>query len=219
MKAFTTVFVAGAVLSAAGPQPFINWFAESALILIAGIVLIATYSRYPLTPLTYTLFLAFSLVVFTGAHYTYARVPAGDWLSRLFGFHRNHFDRIGHILQGVAPAILIRELLIRRAAFPRGKALFWVVCGLCLGMAAMFELLEWQYALIKTSGGGAVEDLGAQGDIWDAQSDMLMALVGAMGSLKLFAARQDRQLGHERAIELRHGVHAEQLQRTDHIAT
>jgi putative membrane protein len=230
MKAFASLFISAAIISAAGPQPFLNWFAEAALILIAGSVLIATHSRYPLTKLTYALFLTFSLVVFVGAHYTYARVPFGDWMSRAFGFRRNHFDRIGHIFQGVAPAILFRELLIRRVSFPRGRALFWVVCGLCLGLAAMFELLEWQYALIQH--GPVPDDLGAQGDPWDAQADMLMALVGAATSQLMFARMQDRQLnakparGHEgphlrdeRTVQFGDRVNAEQLQRTDHVTS
>ena len=217
MKAFASIFVAAAIVSAAGPQPFLNWFAESALILIAGATLIVTFPRYQLTGITYLLFLAFALVVFCGAHYTYARVPIGDWAMRAFGLRRNHFDRFGHVMQGAAPALLVRELLIRRASFARGKGLFWVVAGLCLGIAAMFELLEWQYASL--SGGPGVEDLGAQGDPWDAQADMLMAFIGAIVAQKLFAARQDWQLGHERAVELRHGVHAQQLQRTDHVTS
>jgi putative membrane protein len=217
VRAFASILVAAAIVSASGPQPFLSWFAESALILIAGVALIATFPRYPLTGITYLLFLAFALVVLDGAHYTYAREPIGNWAARTFGLHRNHFDRFGHLMQGVAPALLFRELLISRASFPRGKSLFWVVCGLCLGVAAMFELLEWQYAAYR--GGIAVEDLGAQGDPWDAQWDMLMALAGAMISQKLFAARQDWQLGHEGAVELRHRVHAEQLQRTDDITS
>jgi putative membrane protein len=195
MKAFASLFVSAAIISAVGPQPFLNWFAEAALILIAGLVLIATFPRYQLTGITYTLFLAFAFVVFVGAHYNYAKVPLGDWMGQAFGFRRNHFDRIGHVFQGVAPAILFRELLIRRVSFPRGKALFWVVCGLCLGVAAMFELLEWQYALIEH--GPVPEDLGAQGDPWDAQADMLMALIGAATSQLTFAKIHDRQLTAE----------------------
>ena len=192
MKVFIAAFVGGAVLSALGPQQFLNWFSEAALILIAGAVLIATHRRYLLTPVTYTVFLVFSLVVFVGAHYTYALVPFGEWLRHALGFERNHFDRIAHIMQGVAPAMLFRELLIRRVSFPRGKALFWVVCGVCLGVAAMFELLEWQYAVL--SGGHNVEDLGAQGDPWDTQADMLMALIGALGAQLTLARAQDTQL-------------------------
>jgi putative membrane protein len=217
MKAFIAIFVGAAVLSAAGPQPFLSWFSESALILIAGTVLTATHSRYPLTNLTYTLFLTFSLVVFVGAHYTYALVPLGEWMRRAFGFHRNHFDRIGHLMQGVAPAMLFRELLIRRVSFPRGKALFLTVCGLCLGLAAAFELLEWQYTVF--SGGASVEDLGAQGDPWDTQADMLMAFIGAIGAQLAFAAQQDRQLRHEAPVELRDRVHAQQLQRPHNVAS
>lgn len=217
MKWFASVFIAAAVVSAIGPQPFLGWFAEAALILIAGAVLIATHRRYPLTPLTYTVFLTFSLVVLVGAHYTYARVPLGEWMKAAFGFQRNHFDRIGHLLQGVAPAMLFRELLIRRVSFPRGKGLFWVVCGLCLGLAAMFELLEWQWAL--TQHGAVREDLGAQGDPWDTQADMLMAFIGAITAQLAFATAQDRQLGYERAVEFGDGVNAQQLQRPDHVTS
>lgn len=214
MRAFASVLVAAAILSAAGPQPFLSWFAEAALILIAGATLVATYPKFQFTGITYVVFLSFALTVLLGAHYTYARVPIGEWAKGAFDLQRNHFDRFGHFMQGASPALIFRELLIRSAPFRRGKGLFWVVAGLCLSVAAVFELLEWQYALVK--GGG--DDLGAQGDQWDAQADMLMALIGAVASQKMFGAWQDWQLGHESTVELRHGVYAEQLQRPDHVA-
>jgi putative membrane protein len=198
MKLAASVFVAAALVSATGPQSFAGWFAESAPILLVGAGLALTYSRFQFTGLTYFLLLLFSLVVFTGAHYTYARVPLGDWMARVAGVRRNHFDRIGHLFQGIAPALFFRELLRRRVGFPRGRALFGVVCGLCLGLAALFELLEWQYALLQH--GPVAEDLGAQGDRWDAQADMLMALIGAAAAQAFLANRQDRQIAAVRSV-------------------
>ena len=190
--ALLAIFIAAAVASAAGLPTFTLWCYETCHILIVAAVLAVTRPRFQFTWITYITLLVLSIIVFLGAHYTYALVPIGEWMKQALGFSRNHFDRIGHFFQGVAPAMFVRELLIRRLALRRGPAVFWIVCGLCLGMAALFELLEWQFAM--TRGGAVVDDLGAQGDPWDAQQDMLMALVGAIVAQLTLSRWQDRQI-------------------------
>lgn len=185
-------FVAAAVASLIGTESHALWISETIHILIAFAALTATYRRFQFTMVTYVILLVFSWVIFAGAHYSYALVPLGEWARALFGFTRNHFDRVGHFFQGAAPAMFVRELLIRRSGLRKGPSLFWIVAGLCLGMAAMFELAEWQWAVTK--GGPVVDDLGAQGDPWDSQQDMLMALVGAIIAQLMLSKWQDRQI-------------------------
>jgi putative membrane protein len=127
-----------------------------------------------------------------GGHYTYARVPPGFWVQDLFGFARNHYDRLGHLAQGFIPAMIAREILLRRTPLTRGGWLFFIVCCICLAISACYEFIEWWAALI--GGAGATEFLGTQGDVWDTQWDMLMALIGAITAQLLLARLHDRQL-------------------------
>jgi putative membrane protein len=186
------IFIVAAIASGHGLDAYGLWISETCHILIAAVIIAVTYRRFQFTLTTYLTLLVFALIVFTGAHYTYALVPLGEWMRGAFGFARNHFDRLGHFFQGAAPALFVRELLIRRLSLRRGPAVFWIVCGLCLGMAALFELAEWGYAMSK--GGPIVDDLGAQGDPWDAQPDRLMALLGAAVSQLILARLQDREI-------------------------
>lgn len=179
------------------PNGRFNWLMEVLPAIVGGLILLITYRRFPLTTVTYVLVWFFALILMVGGHYTYAQVPIGNWARDALGLSRNHFDRFGHFFQGVIPAMLARELLLRTSSLRAGKWLFVTAVGLALSISAMYELFEWQYAV--TFGGEQAENfLGSQGDIWDAQKDMLMALLGAiiaqllLGSLQL---RQLRQLG------------------------
>ena len=127
-----------------------------------------------------------------GGHYTYAQVPLGFWMERVFGFTRNHYDRIGHFAQGFVPAILAREILIRRSPLVRGRWLFFVVLSVCLAISACYEFIEWWTAVL--SGDSATAFLGTQGDPWDTQWDMFLALVGALTAQLTLARGHDRQL-------------------------
>lgn len=187
------VLLAGAAASLIGATSFFNWISESFLVLVGGTVLVVTARRYPLTAITYGLLLTLALVVFTGAHYTYARVPLGEWMKQIWGFERNHFDRIGHFMQGAAPAMLFRELLRRRSSIRPGLTLVCLVSMTCLGIAAGFEILEWHWVVL----GGqhcTADCLGAQGDVWDAQQDMQMALLGSLAAQFLLAPWHERQI-------------------------
>ena len=155
-------------------------------------ILVGTYSRHSLTPLVYRLLFVHALILMLGGHYTYAEVPLGYWMQDWFDFTRNNYDKIGHLAQGFVPAMLFRELLLRNSPLRQGRLLFTLVIASCLAVSAAYELFEWAAAVIM--GQGADAFLGTQGDPWDTQSDMLMALIGAITAQLLLGKMQDRQL-------------------------
>ena len=180
------------VVSGIGPADRTTWWLEIFPILLAVPVLLATRNRFPLTPLVYRLIFVHALILMLGGHYTYAKVPLGFWMQDWFGFARNHYDRIGHFAQGFVPAMVAREILLRRSPLARGKWLFTMVTALCLAISACYEFVEWWAAVL----GGSAADafLGTQGDVWDTQWDMFMALIGAIAAQVLLARIQDRQI-------------------------
>jgi putative membrane protein len=180
------------VWSAVRPHDYFTWFMEVAPVLIGAPVLVATYRRFPLTPLLYRLLFLHAVILMVGGHYTYAEVPLGFWMERAFGFARNHYDRIGHFAQGFVPAILAREILLRRGVVPRRGWLFFLVTCVCLAFSAFYELIEWWTAVL--TGSAATAFLGTQGDPWDTQWDMFFALLGALFSQLLLGRVHDRQL-------------------------
>ena len=180
------------VVSGIGPADRTTWWLEIFPILLAVPVLLITRNRFPLTPLVYTLIFVHALILMLGGHYTYAKVPLGFWMQDWFGFTRNHYDRIGHFAQGFVPAIVAREILLRRSPLVRGKWLFAIVTAFCLAISACYEFVEWWAAVLGGSGADAF--LGTQGDVWDTQSDMFMALVGAIAAQIVLSRIHDRQL-------------------------
>ncbi len=186
------IFFAVLGWSAIQPKDPFTWLLEVAPALIGIAVLAMTRRRFPLTPLAYFLILLHSIILMIGGHYTYAEVPAGQWVSDLFGWSRNNYDKLGHLAQGFVPAILAREIIIRRHVVNgRGWVNFFALC-FCLAFSAFYELIEWWAALL--SGEGAEAFLGTQGYQWDTQSDMWYALLGAMSALMLLGKVHDRQL-------------------------
>ena len=183
-------------VSAIRPYDRTTWWLEVFPILLGAPVLVATYRRFPLTPLLYRLLFVHALILMLGGHYTYARVPLGFWAQELFHFSRNHYDRLGHFAQGFVPAILAREVLLRRTPLRRGGWLFFLVTAVCLAISATYELVEWWSAVI----GGSAADafLGTQGDEWDTQEDMVAALLGALLALP-FAKPHDRSMAQRKA--------------------
>ena len=169
-----------------------TWILEIAPILIIAPILVLTARRFPLTPLVYRLLFVHALILMLGGHYTYAKVPLGFWVQDAFGLARNHYDRLGHFAQGFVPAMLAREVLLRRSPLQRGKWLAFLVVCVCLALSATYELIEWLAAVL----GGSAADafLGTQGDVWDTQWDMFMALIGATSALLLLSRVHDRQL-------------------------
>ncbi|WP_283745939.1 DUF2238 domain-containing protein [Sideroxydans sp. CL21] len=184
-------------LTAIHPHDYTTWWMETAPIFIAVPVFVATYKSYTLTPLVYRLLFVHAIILMVGGHYTYAEVPLGYWMENWFGFVRNDYDKIGHFAQGFVPALLFRELLLRSSPLQRGKLLFTLVTACCLAVSASYELIEWVAAI--TMGQGADAFLGTQGDPWDTQTDMLMALIGAVCAQVVLAKVQDRQLRTVRA--------------------
>jgi putative membrane protein len=186
------VGVALLVLSGIGPRDRTTWWLEVAPILITVPILVATARRFPLTPLAYRLIFVHALILMLGGHYTYAEVPAGFWLKDALGLARNPYDRLGHFAQGFVPAIAAREVLLRLSPLPPGKWLAFVVLSVCLAISALYELVEWWAALI--GGEGAEAFLGTQGDQWDTQWDMFVALLGAATALLVLSRLHDRQI-------------------------
>lgn len=186
------IVAAALVVSAVEPYDRLTWFLEVAPVLIAAPLLWLTWSRFPLTPLAYRLIALHALILILGGHYTYARVPLGFWLQEWFDFGRNHYDRIGHLAQGFIPAIIARELLIRLVHIRRGGWLVLLVVAVCLAISACYELIEWWTAIVSEEAAQAF--LGTQGDVWDTQWDMFLALIGAVMALLLLARVHDRQI-------------------------
>ena len=163
-------------------------------------VLPFTWRRFPLTPLLCRLLLIHGAILLLGGHYTYAQVPLGFWFQDLFELSRNHYDRLGHLAQGFVPAILAREILVRRSPLAGTGWLGFVVLSICLAFSAFFELFEWWVSLLAGARGDAF--LATQGDIWDTQWDMFLALIGAIAALATLHRLHDRQLA---ALERGHG--------------
>ena len=192
-----------AVTAWSGWQPYdrFTWWLEVSPVFAGLAILLATYRRFRFTTLCYALIALHMCVLCVGGHYTYARVPAFDWLRPLFGWERNHYDRLGHLMQGFVPAIIARELLVRLDVIKQKRWIPFLVVTICLAISAFYELLEWWAALI---GGAAADDfLGSQGDVWDTQSDMCLALIGAVGALLLLFYFHDRALqkiGHAKGV-------------------
>ena len=180
------------VLSGIAPARRGTWWLEIAPVLIAVPLLLLTARRFPLTPLAYRLIFIHALILMLGGHYTYARVPLGAWLQDWLDLSRNPYDRIGHFAQGFVPAIIARELLLRKTPLRPGGWLFTIVAAVCLAISACYEFIEWWSALI--GGASAEAFLGTQGDVWDTQWDMLLALVGALAAQISLARIHDRQL-------------------------
>ena len=186
------IVLASLVVSGIGPADRLTWLLEVLPVLIVTPLLVATARRFPLTPLLYWLIATHALILMVGGHYTYAQVPLGFWMQDAFDFSRNHYDRIGHLMQGICPAIAARELLLRTSPLRPGRWLFAIVFLCILGISACYEFTEWWAALLGGDAAGAF--LGTQGDVWDTQWDMFFAGCGAIAAQAALARLHDRQL-------------------------
>ena len=182
------------VLAWSGIKPYdtFTWMLEVAPAVIGVIVIVATYKKFPLTPLIYWLVLIHAVILIIGGHYTYARVPLFNWLRDVFELERNNYDKLGHFVQGFTPAMIAREILLRKSVVSKGRWLFFIVISICMAISSFYELLEWWVAL--ATGTGSNEFLGTQGYIWDTQSDMFYCLIGAFLSLVFFRRLHDKEL-------------------------
>jgi putative membrane protein len=190
----TGLLAIGLVVSGLHPHDRTTWFLEVVPVMIALPLMWATWTRFPLTNLLYILVIAHGLVLLVGGAYSYARVPLGFTIQEMFGWSRNPYDKIGHFMQGFVPALLAREILLRGGYVTRGhaKMLAFIVICIPLAFSAFYELLEWWTALAL--GQGADDFLGTQGDPWDTQSDMFMALIGASVAVGFLSRLHDRQI-------------------------
>lgn len=197
-KSNTDIFIPGLVFMAVGlwsviqPYDLLTWFLEATPVLVIFFVVAAVYRRFQFTPLSYWLLALGGILVMIGAHYTYAKMPVFEWLKEPFALERNHYDRFGHFFQGVIPAIVFRELLLRTSSLRRGAWLFIVVVSLCMAKSMLYEFAEWWTALIV--GEEAHDFLAMQGDEWDAQTDMFWATIGGIAALLTLRSWHDRQL-------------------------
>jgi putative membrane protein len=184
----------GLVLVWSGIEPHdrATWWLEVAPVLIGAPLAVWSFARFRLSPLLYRLLFLHAVILMVGGHYTYARVPVGFWVQDLLDLSRNHYDRLGHLAQGFVPAILAREILMRRSPLREGRWLPFVAVCICLAFSAFYEMLEWWAAVI--GGDGAQSFLGTQGDVWDTQWDMFLALVGATSAVTFLAGVHDRSL-------------------------
>jgi putative membrane protein len=180
------------VWSGIGPHDPLTWFLEVLPVLIAVPLLLLSGRTFPLTPLAYSLVALHAVILMYGGHYTYALTPLGDWMQDTFQFSRNHYDRVGHLMQGFGPAIIARELLLRTSPLRPGKWLFAIVLLSILGISACYEFTEWWAALAGGDAAGAF--LGTQGDVWDTQWDMFLAGCGASAAQMMLTRVHDRQI-------------------------
>jgi putative membrane protein len=181
------------VVSGIGPVDRKVWFMETLPVLVGGAWVMLRWRAFPWTPVSVALMTWFAFILCVGGHWTYSLVPAGNWVRDALGWQRNPWDRFGHFWQGVIPAMLGRELLLRCTGLRRGKALYWVSVCIALAISAFYELTEWWTVLVAAPDQG-IAFLGVQGDVWDAQQDMFMALCGALTSVLVLARLQDRQI-------------------------
>jgi len=193
-----TILAGVFIWSAIEPRDRPTWYLEVFPVIIGVVVLAATYKSFRLTPLLYVLILLHCIVLLVGGHYTYAEVPLFNEMKSVFGFERNNYDKIGHIMQGFVPAMIARELIIRLDII-RGRYWrdFFIIC-FCLALSALYELLEWWVAMVSEQAAEAF--LGTQGYEWDTQSDMGYALIGAVAALVMLSRLHDRQLRELRQL-------------------
>lgn len=180
------------VVSGIAPFDRMTWWLEVTPVIFGLAVLATTWRRFPLTTLLYWLLFLHALVLVLGGHYTYARVPIGFTIQDLFDLARNPYDRFGHFAQGFVPAILAREVLLRLSPLQRGAWLFAIVTSFCLAFSALYELIEWWVAVV--AGDGSTDFLALQGDPWDTQWDMFIALIGAISALLALGRWHDHDL-------------------------
>jgi putative membrane protein len=186
------LFIVSTVISFIGCKEVFTWFLEAVPALIGVVVLALTYRKFRFSNFTYTVILLHCLVLLVGAHYTYAEVPLFDWIKDTFHQSRNNYDKVGHFVQGFVPALIVREIFVRKQVVNGNKWLAFIIISIALAISAFYELIEWFVSVNTGESGDAF--LGTQGYIWDTQSDMLTALIGACTALLFFSKVQNRSI-------------------------
>ncbi len=186
------LFFIGLLLSGIKPHDYFTWFLEVLPALIGALLLVFTFKKFTFTYLTYLFILLHCYILFAGGHYTYAEVPLFDWFKEVFNQSRNNYDKLGHFAQGFVPALIIRELLIRKEIIKQKTWLSALTVCVCVSLSAFYEFFEWFVAVF--SGESAESFLGTQGYVWDTQSDMLFAMMGALCMVFFVSGFQDKQI-------------------------
>lgn len=187
---FLAIFFIVFIWSAIYPKDSFTWILEVFPAVIGIIVIIFTYKKFRFTTFVYGLILIHAIILLIGGHYTYAEMPLFNWIKDSFHLSRNYYDRLGHFAQGFIPAFVAREILIRKSYLKRGKMLLFIVICICLSISAAYELIEWFVA--ELTGSAAEAFLGTQGDVWDTQWDMFLALIGSMSAVFMFSKIHDK---------------------------
>lgn len=190
--AWICIFCAVLIWSAISPEDYFVWFLEVLPALMGFIVLWLTYKKFKLTGLTYLLILIHCIILMVGAHYTYAHEPLFNWIKESLDLSRNNYDKVGHFAQGFIPAIIAREILIRKTVINSRAWLNFLIGCICLAISAFYEIIEWWVGVL--SGESAEKFLGTQGYMWDTQSDMALALIGSILALFFLSGIHDKQL-------------------------
>lgn len=191
-KIYLFIFFLALILSGIKPHDYFTWFLEVVPALIALVILAVTYRKFQFSNFIYGLILFHSIVLMVGGHWTYAEVPLGNWMREMFNFSRNHYDRFGHLMQGFVPALVARELIIKKTIIPNRKWMNFFIIFTILGFSAFYEFFEWGMSV--ATGEAANSFLGTQGDVWDTQWDMFMCLIGSILALSIFSKFHDKYL-------------------------
>lgn len=192
VRLYLALFFLGLFLSAIHPKEYFTWFLEVIPAVLGLLLLAVTYKRFTFTHFTYGFILLHCYILFIGGHYTYAEVPLFDWIKEVMHQSRNNYDKVGHFMQGFVPAMIVRELFIRKKVVANQGYFNFIIVAICLAISAAYEWLEWGVSVFTGDGGDAF--LGTQGDVWDTQSDMLFATIGAVCMVLLFSKWQDKAI-------------------------
>jgi putative membrane protein len=187
------LFFAGLIGSAIDPHDYFTWILEVFPAILGFLVLALTFNRFKFTYLTYCFVLIHCFILFIGGHYTYAMVPLFDWIKEIFHQDRNNYDKLGHFAQGFVPAMIVREIYIRKNIIRKRSWVPVLTVSVCMGISMCYEFLEWFVSVSSGSSGDSF--LGTQGDVWDTQSDMLFATIGAICMVAFFSKLQDKNIG------------------------
>lgn len=186
------LFFVGLIGSAISPHDYFTWILEVFPAIIGFAILLITFRRFRFTYLTYCFILIHCWILFVGGHYTYAQVPLFDWIKDIFHQTRNNYDKLGHFAQGFVPAMIVREVFIRKQVIQNKGWTAFLTVTVCMAISMCYEFLEWLVSVVSGSSGDSF--LGTQGDVWDTQSDMLFATIGAICMVTLFAGVQNKDI-------------------------
>lgn len=187
-----TLFVAGLIVSAINPHDYFTWLLEVFPAIIGFVVLLVTYKRFMFTYFTYIMILLHCYILLIGGHFTYAEVPAFNWIKEVLHQSRNNYDKVGHFAQGFVPAFIVRELLLRKEVVQKHDWLAFITVCICMSISVTYEFIEWLVSILSGLSGDSF--LGTQGYVWDTQSDMLYAAIGAMCMVIFFSGVHDKQI-------------------------